>query len=113
MDFLAYGRFALALAVVIGLIVGFAWLVRKYGQGRLMPGGARRRLGIVEVTTLDARRRLVLVRRDDVEHLLILGPSGETVVERSIPSPADAAAAPQTPIPSLRLARTATMEKST
>jgi len=112
MDIVAYGRFALALAVVVGLIVGFAWLVRKYGQGRLMPGGVRRRIGIVEVTGLDARRRLVMVRRDDVEHLLILGPNGETVVERNIPSPANAETAPPAYPPSLRLAAATTMEQS-
>ena len=92
MDIATYGRFALALAVVIGLLVAFSWLVRKYGQGRLMPGGARGRIGIVEVTGLDARRRLVLLRRDGIEHLVILGPTGETVVERGIVPPAFAPA---------------------
>lgn len=94
MDLVTYGRFALALAVVLGLIAGFAWLMRKYGQGRLTPGGMRGRLGIVEFTSLDARRRLVLVRRDDVEHLLLLGPAGETVVETGIVPPATGTAVP-------------------
>jgi flagellar protein FliO/FliZ len=91
MDLVTYGRFAIALAVVVGLLAGFAWLMRKYGQGRLMQGGNRGRIGIVEVTGLDTRRRLVLLRRDDVEHLVILGPTGETVVERGIVPPASTA----------------------
>ena len=41
-------------------------------------------LALMEVTNLDARRRLVLLRRDDVEHLVILGPASETVVEKNI-----------------------------
>ena len=36
---------------------------------------------------LDTRRRLVLVRRDDVEHLILLGAASETVIERNIKSP--------------------------
>ena len=84
MDLVTFARFAAALLVVIGLIAGFAWLMRKYGHGRLLQAGARGRIGIVEVTGLDARRRLVLLRRDDVEHLVILGPNGETVVESGI-----------------------------
>ena len=38
---------------------------------------------------IDNRRRLVLVRRDDREHLLLLGPQGETVVETNIPAAGD------------------------
>lgn len=96
MDVVTLARFALALIVVTGLIIGLAWLLRKYGQGRLLQSGNRGRIGIVEVTGLDARRRLVLVRRDNVEHLIVLGPNSETVVERGIgaatkePAPAEA-----------------------
>lgn len=48
--------------------------------------GARagKRLAIVEARNLDMRRRLVLIRRDDVEHLLVLGQDGDLVVERGI-----------------------------
>ncbi|MGB1548152.1 MAG: flagellar biosynthesis protein FliO, partial [Alphaproteobacteria bacterium] len=33
-----------------------------------------RRLGVVEVLPVDARRRLVLLKKDDREHLVLLGP---------------------------------------
>lgn len=98
MDALDYLRFALALVFVLGLIGVLAALARRAGFGypvkALRPGGARR-LSVVEVTPLDARRRLVLVRRDDVEHLLLLGPTSEMVIERGIeggPDLADSAA---------------------
>ena len=46
--------------------------------------GNKRRLSVVEVTAVDGRRRMVLVRRDDVEHLLLISPTSETVIERGI-----------------------------
>jgi hypothetical protein len=44
-------------------------------------------LSIVEVAGIDAKRRLLLVRRDDVEHLILLGGTSEIVVERGITPP--------------------------
>ena len=82
-----YLRFVLALAFVLGLIAAAAWAFRRFGRNGALPrrqGANRRRLAIVEAVALDARRRLVLVRRDDCEHLLIVGAQGETVVETGI-----------------------------
>ena len=80
-----YFQFVLALVFVIALIGLLAALVKRLG---LVPGaptrGGHRRLAIVEVLALDSRRRLALIRRDDVEHLIVLGPAGETVVEGEI-----------------------------
>jgi flagellar protein FliO/FliZ len=83
-----YTTYALSLILVLGLIIGLAWLVRRFGlAGPLaIPAGRQRRLKLVEVLTLDARRRLVLVRRDEVEHLLLLGTNEAIVVERGIGS---------------------------
>lgn len=79
-------RFVVALAVVLALIMGAAWLARRYTvAGRLASlGGKRRRLSIVEALAVDGRNRLVLVRRDEIEHLVMLGPSGGLVVESGI-----------------------------
>ncbi|MFN4281249.1 MAG: hypothetical protein ACK4NA_01275 [Alphaproteobacteria bacterium] len=88
-----YFRFLLALVLVLALIAGCAWLAKRFGLGnRLESGkfgvrGRTARIGIVEATALDARRKLVLLRRDDVEHLVILGPAGETLVESRIAPP--------------------------
>jgi flagellar protein FliO/FliZ len=81
-----YISYLLALLLVLGLILGLAWLVRRFGlAGPLaVPPGRRRRLQLVEVLTLDARRRLVLVRRDEAEHLLLLGANEAIVVERDL-----------------------------
>ena len=45
-------------------------------------------LRIVEVLPLDTRRKAVLLARDNVQHLVILGANGEIVVETGIPFPA-------------------------
>lgn len=90
MGFDAYLRFALALVLVLGLIVLIAWLTRRFGLAqRLAPGTGMprkfRRLSVVEVCPVDGRRRLVLVRRDGIEHLLMLSGTGSGfVVERGI-----------------------------
>ena len=86
MDFDLYLRFALALVLVLGLIALLAWMLRRFGMGMKMSKG--RRLGVSEVQMLGARHKLMLIRRDDVEHLVILGPAGETVVETGIKAPA-------------------------
>ena len=91
MDFDLYLRFALALVLVLGLIVLLAWLLRRFGMGMKMSKG--RRLGISEVQMLGPRHRLMLVRRDDVEHLVIVGPASETVIETGIKRPESFASA--------------------
>jgi flagellar protein FliO/FliZ len=79
-----YMRTVLSLVLVIGLVVLCAWALRRFGSAaRLVPRG-QRRLGIVEVAALDVRHRLVLVRRDGIEHLLLVGPSQSLVIEAGI-----------------------------
>lgn len=89
MDLGLYLRFVVALLFVLALIGAIAWAARRFGLGsRLTPNtGRERRLDVVEVSTLDARRKLVLLRRDDTEHLVLLGPSQDLLVERGIPAP--------------------------
>jgi flagellar protein FliO/FliZ len=86
MDTGEYFKFMLALVFVLGLIGGLALLMRRYGFGvaSLRKGTTGRRLQVVEVSALDARRRLVLVRRDSVEHLILLGMNNEMVIESNI-----------------------------
>ena len=89
MDIVSGFRFVLALVVVIGLIAALAWMLRKYGGGRVTLGGGKGRLTVVEAAHVDAKRRLVLVKRDDVEHLILLAPNNETVIETGIAGTAD------------------------
>jgi len=89
-----YVRFLLALLFVLGLIGLLAFLLRRFGLGavRISPafrGKARgaARLAVVEVAVVDARHRLVLVRRDDTEHLVLLGATSDLVIESGITPP--------------------------
>jgi flagellar protein FliO/FliZ len=93
MDFDIYLRFMLALLLVLGLIGGLTWAARRFGfGGQLTPNaGKSRRLSVVEVRTLDSRRKLVLLRRDDIDHLVLLGPNQDLHLEAAIPAPREAA----------------------
>ena len=95
MDLSLYLRFMLALAAVLAMIGAAAWLVRRFGLFGAGPGrrSGERRLSVSAVQPLDNRRRLVLVRRDGVEHLLLLGGPNDVVVETGI-APAATAPAP-------------------
>ncbi len=76
-----YFRVIFGLVAVIGLIGVAAFIARKIGLGTTPSfGGRKRRLAITETLPLDARRRLLIVRCDDREHLIILGAQSETVV---------------------------------
>ena len=75
MDFPDFIRAVAALALTVGLILLAAVLLRRYGPAALFRVRPKttRRLAIVESLMLDPARRLVLVRFDDQERLLLLG----------------------------------------
>jgi flagellar protein FliO/FliZ len=64
-----------ALAVTLGLIAAAAYALRRWAPAGLlqMRPQADRRLQVIESLTLDAQRRLVLVRMDQHERLILLG----------------------------------------
>jgi flagellar protein FliO/FliZ len=76
----------LFVIVVLGALALAFWLVRQFGAGRLVNGASGRqpRLAVIDQATVDSRRRLVLIRRDNVEHLLIIGGPSDVVVEPNI-----------------------------
>jgi flagellar protein FliO/FliZ len=78
-----------ALVLVLGLIGVLALLGRRFGllAAARPRRGAGRRLSITEVAPVDAKRRLILVRRDQTEHLVLLGGDSDLIIERNIPAP--------------------------
>ncbi|WP_189512584.1 MULTISPECIES: flagellar biosynthetic protein FliO [unclassified Mesorhizobium] len=74
---------ALILLVVILLVIK---VVRNLTFGTFVAGGRNRktRLAVMDATAVDSHRRLVLVRRDDIEHLILIGGPTDVVVERDI-----------------------------
>ena len=72
---------------VLALIGGAAWLVRQFASNRLGAStgrGRMPRLAVIDAAAIDGRRRLVLVRRDNIEHLLMIGGPSDVVVETNI-----------------------------
>lgn len=88
MEYVNLLRFVVAFVFVIALIMVLAFIARRYGMKYLNSTGARvGRLGIEETLYLDSKHRMVLVRRDNVEHLLLLGQQGSHVIETNITPP--------------------------
>ncbi|HVZ15105.1 MAG TPA: flagellar biosynthetic protein FliO [Bauldia sp.] len=82
-------RIVVTAIVVLALVALVYWLVRRYAAGGLGSIGRGRvpRLAIVDAMPVDGRRRLVLVRRDNVEHLVLIGGPADVVVEQNIQRP--------------------------
>src|ERR1700709_2348043 len=79
--------FFFAFVAVLALIGVAAWLVRRFAGNRLGANanrGRMPRLAVIDAAAVDGRRRLVLVRRDNVEHLLMIGGPSDIVVEQNI-----------------------------
>jgi len=83
-----YLRFLAALGFVLGLIGLLAWLAARYRLGSV-PARAARRLAVVEALPIDPRRRLVLIRCDDREYLLLLGQDGNRLIAAGRGTPAE------------------------
>ena len=79
----------LAAAVVTGL-----WSYRvattgdtSFSLAWLFPPRPEPRLAVMEQASVDRMRRLVLIRRDDVEHLIMTGGPVDVVIETGIAAP--------------------------
>jgi hypothetical protein len=86
----AYGsRFLLAaggVGIALLLLVAVLLIMRGRAPSPFVRGGRNRqpRLQVLDAAAVDARRRLVLVRRDDVEHLVMIGGPTDIVIESRI-----------------------------
>jgi flagellar protein FliO/FliZ len=85
-DTLLTVRFLLAFIIVLAVIGIAAWAIRRLGSTRTGHSvrGRLPRLGVSDYASVDSRRRLVLVRRDSVEHLVMIGGPTDLVVEANI-----------------------------
>lgn len=83
MDSIDIAKYVLSLILVLSLMGGLWLVLKKAGMGGapFMRSAAKKRLSIVEILPLDPKRKAVILRCDDQEHLVILGQTGETVVE--------------------------------
>lgn len=107
MDFTEIFRFAAALAFIVGLIGVCAYAARRFGlaTGGFGGTGSLKRLSITEVKVVDTKHRLVLIRRDDKEHLILMGGEQPLLIEAGIDAPAASDIVPpmETPRPAATL----------
>jgi flagellar biogenesis protein FliO len=84
------------VAVALLALVGVFWLIRNRAASTFIRGGKNRqpRLAVLDATAVDTRRRLVLIRRDDVEHLVMIGGPTDIVIESRIARHDDLQATP-------------------
>ncbi|MBO0344967.1 flagellar biosynthetic protein FliO [Roseibium sp. CAU 1637] len=74
-----------SLLVVLILIALFVFILKRLSGARLSTGRGRQpRIAVMDATNIDTRRRLLLVRRDNVEHLILVGGSNDLVIEPGI-----------------------------
>lgn len=110
MEFGPYINYAVAAAIVLALLVIAMFVLRTVGGRVRARQGSR--LSVSEYQEIDKQRHLVLVRRDGVEHLLMIGGPQDVVIETGIVSaglPGDAGRFDQSrlpPVPEMRPAPT-------
>lgn len=92
MDIITYAdifRFFAALLFVVGLMALLAYILRRINNLHGPRINKKKRLSITEVLQIDQKRKALLLRCDNHEHLVILGAQGETVVATGIEAPDD------------------------
>lgn len=105
MDVTSIFKAVFALAVVLGLILALAYGLRRYAPNvlaRLSAPRGRKRLEVLETLVLDPTRRIVMVRVDDEERLILLGEGRELAEQRPLAAPKAKPAAEVAPLPVAR-----------
>jgi flagellar protein FliO/FliZ len=83
MEYIDIVRYLGALFVVLALLGLAALAARRYGVPGVMKANAVRRLSVAESLMVGPRQKLLLIRRDDREHLLFVGPQGAMLIENA------------------------------
>ncbi len=92
---------AFALGIVVVLIVLGLWLLKLLTRaGENMGRGREKRLQVIDTAAVDGKRKVMIIRRDNVEHVIMTGGPTDLVIESGIA----VAEAPQTrrPAPARR-----------
>ena len=92
MEFIDVLRYFGALLLVLAMVGGAGLLARRFGVPGVTRAASDKRLAIVETLMVGPRQRLFIVRRDNVEHLVLSTPDGASVIESGIPAKIEAAA---------------------
>ncbi len=80
-------RAIISLVGVLAVIGVIGWLLKRFSGGHLSlantqgPGIA---VEVMSAKNIDSRRKLILIRRDDVAHLVLIGGASDVLIESSI-----------------------------
>ncbi|PZF75910.1 hypothetical protein DK847_14740 [Aestuariivirga litoralis] len=88
MEFLNQNIQVIVTAAIVLAVLFILLAVWRAFSPRVSGGRRGQRLGISEYYEVDKERRLVIVRRDNVEHLLLIGGPQDLVIEAAIGTPA-------------------------
>jgi flagellar protein FliO/FliZ len=80
LDWWEWVRPFFALLFVLALIGAAAYGARRFGMLQAPVAGGKRRMNMVESLFIDARRRVVIVRVDDEDHVLLISPFGDRTI---------------------------------
>lgn len=78
---------AFALGIVLVLIVLGLWVLKLFTRGASTVARGRKRVAVVDTAMVDGKRQVVIIRRDNVEHLIMTGGPQDLVIESNIPAP--------------------------
>ncbi len=90
MDILSWLFFVMFIVVLIGVVIMLIRGTLRSGTSstsfgdRLFAQKPVKRLGVIEEANLDGRRKLILLRRDGVEHLVMIGGPTDVIIESGI-----------------------------
>ena len=73
-----------AFIAVFGFLALVLWVVRRSQRSNVTTHSRQPRLAVIDVASIDSRRQLILIRRDNAEHLLMIGGPTEVVIEPNI-----------------------------
>lgn len=76
---------AFALGIVLVLIVLGLWALKLLTRGTAAMGRSRKRVTVVDTAVVDGKRQVIIVRRDNVEHLIMTGGPQDLIIESGIP----------------------------
>jgi len=86
MEFVDLLRYFGALLLVLAMVGGAGLLARRFGVPGVTKAVSVKRLTVVETLMVGPRQRLIILRRDNVAHLLLSGPDGASIIESGIPA---------------------------
>jgi flagellar protein FliO/FliZ len=83
MDHIDLLRYFSGFLIVMALLGLAALAARRYGVPGVVKANTVRRLRVVESLMIGPRQKLLLIKRDNREHLLFIGPQGTTLIENA------------------------------